>query len=104
MIKTKLLIAAAFAAASTLASAQVITFGVGVPGPVYVAPPPPVYVTPPRYYAPPPPPVYYGPRHHWERRDYYGGYRHGHHGGWRDNDRDGVPNRYDYAPNNPYRR
>lgn len=23
---------------------------------------------------------------------------------WRDNDRDGVPNRYDRAPNNPYRR
>lgn len=27
-----------------------------------------------------------------------------HHRGWRDNDRDGVPNRYDRRPNNPYRR
>lgn len=65
----------------------------------YVAPPPP-----PRYYAPPPPPRYahpgyyhdgprYHPRHrHWERRH-----------GWRDSDRDGVPNRYDRRPNNPYR-
>jgi hypothetical protein len=33
-------------------------------------------------------------------------YYNGHHrnGGWRDADRDGVPNRYDRAPNNPYRR
>lgn len=65
----------------------------------YVAPPPP-----PRYHRPPPPPRYahpgyyhdgprYHPRHrHWERRH-----------GWRDSDRDGVPNRYDRRPNNPYR-
>ena len=26
------------------------------------------------------------------------------HPGWRDNDRDGVPNRYDRRPNDPYRR
>ena len=34
-------------------------------------------------------------------------HRHGRyyrHGGWRDRDRDGVPNRFDRAPNNPYRR
>lgn len=66
---------------------------------VYVAPPPAR-----RYYAPPPPryvhPGYYnhGPRYrppprHWERR----------HGARRDNDGDGVPNRYDRRPNNPYR-
>ena len=31
------------------------------------------------------------------RGDYRGGY------GYRDRDHDGVPNRYDRAPNNPYR-
>ena len=30
-----------------------------------------------------------------------GGYG-GHRGGWRDRDGDGVPNRYDDAPRNPY--
>jgi hypothetical protein len=38
--------------------------------------------------------------HDWYRvnyRDNYRGYRH-------DNDHDGVPNRYDSRPNNPYRR
>jgi hypothetical protein len=67
--------------------------------------------------APPPPPhAYYGygqPPQRWhgghDRRDH-------HHRGWRDNDRDGVPNRYDRdrdgdgvpnrydrRPGNPYR-
>ncbi|WP_399680958.1 hypothetical protein [Xenophilus sp.] len=65
---------------------------------VYVAPPPP-----PHYYRPAPPPRYvappyygHGPRHHYYRDHHR---RHG----WRDNDRDGVPNRYDRRPNNPYR-
>ncbi|RIX80193.1 hypothetical protein D3H34_12670, partial [Acidovorax cavernicola] len=61
-----------------------------------------------RYYAPPPPPRHY-------HRDYYDGpRRHGYYGhghrdwegrryGRRDNDGDGVPNRYDRRPNNPYR-
>ncbi|VTU34810.1 hypothetical protein H6CHR_04288 [Variovorax sp. PBL-H6] len=66
---------------------------------VVPAPPPP----PRAYYAPP-------PRHYDDRR-YYHRER-----GWRDNDRDGVPNRYDRdrdgdgvpnyydrRPNNPYR-
>jgi hypothetical protein len=69
---------------------------------VYVVPghpPPPRH----HYYAPPPPPHhYYGSRYyrdhdhrprHWEHR------RHGR----RDYDRDGVPNRYDRRPHNPYR-
>ena len=30
----------------------------------------------------------------------YGGYNRGY--GWRDSDHDGVPNRYDPAPRNPY--
>lgn len=76
---------------------------------VYVVPAPP----PPRhhYYAPPPPRHYYGPGYHrghdryehrrhrhweerrWEERRY----------GRRDYDGDGVPNRYDRRPENPYR-
>ena len=83
---------------STPAQAQARSHGPIVQVQYYVAPPPP------RHYAPPPPPRYahpgyyphgprYHPRHrHWERRH-----------GMRDNDRDGVPNRYDRRPNNPYR-
>jgi hypothetical protein len=41
--------------------------------------------------------------HRWEQRNGYW-VREGGHWGRRDNDRDGVPNRYDYSPNNPYRR
>jgi hypothetical protein len=73
-----------------------VDVNLGVPGPVYMAPEPfyvqprPVYVAPrPVYFAPRP--VYYMEphrRHHW---------RH-------DRDRDGIPDRYDYHPNNPYRR
>lgn len=83
-----------------------VPFGYGYvePAPVYVQPQPvyvqpqPVYVQPQPVYVRPhpvyvqPQPVYYeAPRHH---------YRRGH---WRDHDRDGVPNRYDRAPHNPYR-
>ena len=43
-------------------------------------------------------PGYYYEPVRWVYRDgrYYRG------GGWRDSDRDGVPNRYDRAPRNPY--
>ncbi|WP_295545339.1 hypothetical protein [uncultured Pseudacidovorax sp.] len=62
---------------------------VAVPAPVYYPPPPPRYHgPPPRYYGPPP--------HHFHRPPH-------HRGGWRDSDRDGVPNRYDRRPHNPYR-
>jgi hypothetical protein len=69
------------------------------PRPVYVQPQA-VYAQPQPYYAEPQPyyvepqQVYY-PRHH-RHHDRYGA--------WGDADRDGVPNRYDRAPNNPYRR
>jgi len=76
-----------------------VPFGYGYvqPAPVYVQPQP-VYVQPYSVYQRPysvyqqPQPVYYeAPRHHGRR------------GHWRDHDRDGVPNRYDRAPHNPYR-
>lgn len=65
----------------------------GVPAPVYVSPAP-VYVAPrPVYVAPRPvyvhPHRYYHHRHHFRPRGDY--------------DRDGVPNRFDRRPNNPYR-
>ncbi len=41
--------------------------------------------------------------HRWEQRNGHW-VREGGRWGRRDNDRDGVPNRYDHVPNNPYRR
>ncbi len=81
-----------------------VLFGYVEPAPVYVQPAPvyaqpqPVYVQPQPVYVQPypvytqPQPVYYGSHRH-----------HGRRGHWRDHDRDGVPNRYDRAPHNPYR-
>ena len=65
---------------------------------VYVVPAPP---PPPGYYRRPPPRHYYAPPPRY-RRDHDRRWDH-RRGRW-DNDRDGVPNRYDRAPNNPYRR
>jgi hypothetical protein len=66
--------------------------GVFYPAPVYVQPQP-VYVQPRPVYVQPAP-VYY--ERHWNR-----GHHHGY--GRRDSDGDGVPDRYDRRPNNPYR-
>lgn len=73
-----------------------IPFGVVQPAPVYVQPQP-VYVEPAPVYVQPQP-VYVQPR-----PVYHHGHRHGRRGPWGDADRDGVPNRYDHRPNNPYR-
>jgi hypothetical protein len=101
----------ALAAASSAHARSDVYFSIGLnapfgyvqPAPVYVQPQPvyvqpqPVYVQPQPVYVQPrtvyvqPEPVYYEHRHH--RR-----------GPWGDADRDGVPNRYDHAPHNPYRR
>jgi len=98
---------------ATAASAQVWgSVSINLPGPpVAVMPAPPVYVRPAPVYVQPAPRVY-GPAYghgHYDRGGYYG------HGGrgyysqeryrgarW-DRDGDGVPNRYDRRPNNPYR-
>jgi PXPV repeat (3 copies) len=68
-------------------------YGYAQPAPVYVQPQP-VYVQPQPVYVQPQP-VYverrHGHRWHESRR-------------WRDADRDGVPNRFDRAPHNPYYR
>ncbi len=73
-----------------------VPFGYVQPAPVYVQPAP-VYVQPQPVYVQPYP-VYTQPQ-----PVYYGSHRHGRRGHWRDHDRDGVPNRYDRAPHNPYR-
>lgn len=101
---------AALMLAATPALARVdLSVNIGVPGvyvhggpaPVYVhSAPAPVYVRPAPVYVQPQPvyvqpqPVYVGHHHH------YRGHRmHGR----RDRDRDGVPDRYDSRPRNPYR-
>ena len=118
LLSAKPLIAAALAfgalAATSAAHARSdvhVSIGLGgpvgyAPAPVYAQPAPvymqprPVYVQPRQVYVQPAPvyveqyPAYYGSHHrHHERR-----------GAWGDYDRDGVPNRYDRAPANPYRR
>ena len=94
----KFLIAIGLAAAAFTANAQYYQ-----PQPYYT-PPPRHYQAPPQLYYVPPPPQYYRPA---PRQEYYydhRGHQHRHNYGYRDNDRDGVPNRYDSRPNNPYRR
>ena len=110
--KTLAAAAVAFGGLALASAAQArsdVYFSIGVPGPAYVqsAPvymqPQPVYVEPQPVYVQPQPvyaqpgTVYVEPRYYerrWEHR----------HWGWRDDDHDGVPNRYDRAPHNPYRR
>lgn len=90
-----------------------VDFHIGVPGvyvqpaPVYVAPrpvyvqPQPVYVQPQPVYTQPHPVYYerYERQYHrnWRERDWRERRM------YRDHDGDGVPNRYDRRPNNPYR-
>ena len=84
-----------------------VTIGTPVyAAPVYVPPPRPVYVQPaPVVYGPPVYGYYYeerGPR--WSPPAYH--HHHHHHGGgrYRDSDRDGVPDRWERRPDNPWRR
>jgi hypothetical protein len=65
------------------------------PQPIYVQPRP-IYVQPRPGYVQPQT-IYYGHDRRWDRR----GDRRGPYGDW---DRDGVPNRFDRAPFDPYRR
>lgn len=86
-----------FSAAPAMARVDV-DLNVGIPGPVYVAPQP-VYVQPRPVYVQPRP-VYVQPRPVYYERHH----RHGYERRWRhDRDHDGVPNRWDRRPNNPYR-
>jgi hypothetical protein len=104
----------AFGAATAAHARSDVVFSVSVqvPGAYGYVQPAPVYVqTRPTYVSPRP--VYVQPhrQYGWDDRDgWRDGWRHrGHHrasfrGPWGDYDRDGVPNRYDHSPANPYRR
>ncbi len=96
--------------AATAAHARsdvVFSIGVQVPGAYGYVQPEPVYVQPQSVYVAPRQ-VYVQPQYQygWDDRD---GWRHhrqhraSFRGPWGDYDRDGVPNRYDRAPANPYR-
>jgi hypothetical protein len=110
-----LLVAAVALGAAGVASARtdvVLSLGVNAPlGYVQSYEPQPVYVQSQPVYVQPEV-VYYG--HDWRRREELRREEmrreewRRHHGwersAWADADHDGVPNRYDRAPNNPYRR
>lgn len=94
-ISAGILAGALFLSAAPAMARVNVDVHLGVPAPVYVAPRP-VYVAPPRPVYVRPVPVYAHPyRHHYHKR-HYGHPR-------RDFDHDGVPNRYDRRPDNPYR-
>ena len=102
-IATGLLSVAALGA--TAANAQVFgSISINLPGPhVAVVPAPHVYVRPAPVMVAPPPPRGYAPAYGHYRQD-----RHYDRGYYRqarwDRDGDGVPNRYDRRPMDPYRR
>jgi hypothetical protein len=113
-----LLAAIALLAAAPAMARVDVDINLGVPG-AYVAPapygPPPRYLGPPAYTQPgpvyvqpgpvyvQPAPVYVQPRpvyrEEWREREW----RQRHGGRHWDHDGDGVPDRYDRRPNNPYR-
>lgn len=112
-IAAAVIVLGAFGAASAAHARSDVFFSIGVQAPGLYVMPAQAYVRPePVYVAPPP--VYVQPQYGQagERRDPYGdrdGYRHhmrqvNQHGPYGDYDRDGVPNRYDRFPGNPYRR
>lgn len=118
--------AGALAAASAAQASDRVNWSIGInvpgayvqPAPVYYNPAPVYYNPAPVYYEPAPvyyesAPVYVAPRSSYYVQSapvYYSGARwnghrpHHRNGAWGDADRDGVPNRFDRAPNNPYRR
>ena len=86
-----------------------VHWSIAIQAPLGYVQPAPVYVPQPVYVQPQP--IYYGQGYNngyyvenYER-DHRRHYRHAQRRGpWGDVDHDGVPNRYDRAPNNPYRR
>ncbi|MBA2673087.1 hypothetical protein [Ramlibacter sp.] len=104
--------------AATAAQARSdVVLSIGVNAPYGYVQPQPVYVQPRQVYVQPqtvyysepqtvyynqPQTVYYGQPQavYYGQQRYYG--QHRRHGGW-DRDGDGVADRYDRAPNNPYR-
>lgn len=73
-------------------------YGYYRPAPIYYAPAP-VYYGPPAYYQPAP--VYVVPRHAYRQGHRHDGRRY--RDGYRDRDRDGIPDRWDRHPRHPDR-
>jgi hypothetical protein len=112
----------ALAAASAAHARSDVVFSIGIQAPFGYEQPAPVYVQPQPVYVQPQPvyvesqPVYVQQQPMYVQQQpmyvqpqpvYYNGYHHRwhhRHGGWGDADRDGVPNRYDRAPYDRYRR
>jgi len=109
VVATAIALGAVVAASAAHAHSDVV-FSIGVNAPIGYAAPAPVYVQPRPVYVQPQPiygqPVYVQPQPVYvqTRPVYYGHpyyvHRRGGHGDW---DHDGVPNRFDRAPQNPYR-
>lgn len=98
---------AALAAVPAAQARSDVYFSIGVQAPYGYVQPAPVYVQPAPVYVQPQP-VYVQPEpvYVYPQNQYYGyGHRHHHrrHGPWGDVDHDGVPNRYDRRPYDPYR-
>lgn len=85
-----------------------VDISIGIPGVIY-AQPAPVYVQPQPVYVQPrvvymqPQPVYVQPQPVYIERPHRHGRHHHAAYGRHDRDGDGVPNRYDRRPHNPYR-
>ena len=100
-ISASLLAGAVLMLSAAPAMARVdVDLNIGVPGPVYMQPEP-VYVQPRPVYVQPRP-VYVQTRPYYEERDHHRRYNKHHHRR-HDRDGDGVPNRYDHRPYDPYR-
>ena len=109
LFSAKPLLAAALAigalgAASAAHARSDVQFSIGIGAPIGYVQPAPVYVQPQPVYVQPQPVYVYPyarPHRHHHRHDEWR--YHDRRGGAWDADRDGVPNRYDRAPRNPYR-
>jgi hypothetical protein len=106
--------AALFAAPAQARTSINLSIGTAVPygyvQPGYVYTQPSYVYTQPSYVYTEPSYVYTQPSYVYTQPSttiYYsngGGHRHHYNRGWGDRDHDGVPNRFDRRPNNPYRR
>jgi len=110
-LATAAVVLGVFGAASAAHARSDVVVSIGLNAPFGYVQPAPVYVQPQPVYVQPRP-VYVQPAYGTVvyERDWqgYGGRHHRQHSGewgaWGDRDHDGVPNRWDRQPANPYRR
>ena len=94
----------ALAAASAAQARSDVFLSIGLNAPYGYVQPAPVYVQPAPVYVQPQPVYYESAPVYYQPQPVYDVNRHQRRGAWGDADGDGVANRYDRAPNNPYRR